>query len=196
MAATNRPAALNRTLLAVIGLILLAAGAFGLLLGLGVLRGVLPGLDPAAPLIPPGVGVQGWVPYATIVAATLIGLLCLRWLLAQALRRPTTGTWRLHHDPARGTTLLAADTVADAVAADIEAYPGVSKASAVLTGTRARPTLHLDVTTEENIPVTALRDRIAGHALPRLCRALGRDTVPAELLLRIDTAGPSTTRTR
>lgn len=196
MATTNRPASLNRALLAVIGLILLAVGALGLLLGLGVLRGVLPGFNPAAPLIPPGAQVQGWVPYATILGAVLIGLLCLRWLLAQVLRRPTTSTWRLHHDPARGTTLLAADTAADAVAADIEAYPGVSKASATLTGTRAQPTLHLDVTTEENIPVTALRDRIAGHALPRLCRALDVDTVPAELLLRIDTASPSTTRTR
>jgi hypothetical protein len=196
MAATNRPARLNRFMLALIGLLLLAAGAFGLLFGYGLLGSILPRLDRATPLIPPDVQLQAWTPYVAIAAAVIIGLLCLRWLLTQALRRPTASTWRLHRDPARGTTLLGADTAANALAADIETYRGVHKASASLIGTRTQPNLHVDVTAEENTSVTALRDRIASHALPRLCQALETDAVPADLLLRIDTASPSTTRIR
>jgi hypothetical protein len=196
MAAPNRPARLNRALLALVGLVLLAAGTFGLLVGLGALDGLLPGLDPTKPLIASGTHTGLWAPYTAIVAAVIIGLLCLRWLLAQVLRRPPASTWQLHADPARGFTRLPADAAADGLAADIETYPGVHTASADLTGTREHPTLQLAVTTEEGTSITALRDRIAAHALPRLCQALEVETMPAELLLRIDAANPKPTRTR
>lgn len=187
-AAANRPATLNRTLLALIGLILLVAGAAGLAFGLGQLGPVLPGLDPAAPLLPEGATVLPWVPWVAIIAAAVVGLLCLRWLLAQTLRRPGTGTWSLRGSAPDGSTTLLADAAADAVATDIEGYAGVRKAIATLAGTREAPLLQLEVTTEENAPVGALRDRITSHALPRLRAALDLDDVPTSLLLRVDAA--------
>lgn len=195
-AAANRPAALNRTLLALIGLLLLVAGAAGLASGLGQLRSVLPGLDPSAPLLPAGVTVLLWVPWVAIVAAVVVGLLCLRWLVAQALRRPATGTWSLRQGASGGSTTLPADAAGDAVAADIEGYTGVRKATATLTGTHEAPLLQLEVTTEENTPVGALRDRITAHALPRLCAALDLDDVPTSLLLRVDAARSTAPRAR
>lgn len=191
----NRPARLNRTLLALLGVILLLAGAFGLAFGLGLLRALLPGLDPAVALLPAQLAAPSWAAYVAIVVAVVIGLLCLRWLLAQALRRPKTGTWRLPADSGRGSTHIDTDHAVDAVVADITGYPGVAKASAALTGPRAQPALHLVVHTETGTDVGPLRDRIASHALPRLRHALELDTLPAELLLRLNTTS-ATSRTR
>jgi hypothetical protein len=195
MSSPNRPARLNRSLLALLGLVLTAAGGFVLALGFGLLGDVLPSLAPTAPVITPRTGVQPWVPYLAVAATVVVGLLCLRWLVAQALRRPKTGTWRLHRDQARGLTRIDADVAADALAADVETYPGVKQATANLAGTKHQPTLHLVVTTEQNTPISPLRARIAEHALPRLRQALELDDLPGDLLLRIDTVEP-TTRTR
>ncbi len=195
MSSPNRPARLNRSLLALLGLVLTAAGAFVLAFGFGMLGAVLPGLDPTAPLIAPTAGVQPWVPYLAVAAMVVLGLLCLRWLIAQALRRPKTGTWRLHDDRTRGITRIDADVAADALADDVETYPGVNEATADLTGTKLEPVLHLVVTTEQNTLIGPLRTRIAEHALARLRQALELEGLTADLLLRIDAAKPST-RTR
>jgi hypothetical protein len=194
MSTPNRPARLNRTLLAITGLVLLLAGAFSLAFGLGLLRNVLHGLDPTVPLLPAQLDPPTWVAYVTIVVAVVVGLLCLRWLLAQALRRPKTATWRLPGDSGRGATRLDTDHAADAIAADIAAYRGVAKANATLTGPRAQPVLHLVVHTETGTDIGPLRERITTHALPRLRHALELDTLPADLLLRLDTTPADRTR--
>lgn len=194
MSTPNRPARLNRTLLAITGLVLLLAGAFSLAFGLGLLRNVLHGLDPTGPLLPAQLDPPTWVAYVTIVVAVVVGLLCLRWLLAQALRRPKTATWRLPGDSGRGATRLDTDHAADSIAADIAAYRGVAKANATLTGPRAQPVLHLVVHTETGTDIGPLRERITTHALPRLRHALELDTLPADLLLRLDTTPADRTR--
>jgi hypothetical protein len=193
MASQNRPARLNRVLLALTGLVLLAVGAFTLLLAWTPLSRVLPAVDRHAPLLPRGTGVQGWVPYLAIVVAVFVGLACLRWLLAQTLRRPPTFIWRLPGgaDTGTGTTDLAADIAADAVAADIAAYRGVAKAGATLAGPRAQPELHLLVSTEAGTDIGPLRERITTHALPRLRAALELEELPTDLLLRLDAATPA-----
>ena len=185
MSSPNRPARLNRTLLAFIGLLLLLLGAFGLVFGLGLLTDRLPRLDRTAPLVPSGAQVPGWVPWVGAAAAIVVALLMLRWLTAQALRRPKTGTWHLRGDASRGTTRLAADTAADALIADIQRYPEVNKATATISGPAARPTLHLAVTTHADTRIGALREQISTHALPRLQQALELDDLPAELVLAI-----------
>lgn len=194
MSSPNRPARLNRVLIALLGLALAGGGGTALALGLGQLRDALPALDPAAPLIPANIAVQPWVPYLTAAAAIAVGLLCLRWLLAQALRRPKTGTWRLPgDDPTQGTTRIDTDVAAAALATEIENYRGVHSATAHLAGTRTTPTLHLIISTEADTPLSPLRDHIANQAIPRLRHTLELDTLPAELLLRIEATGATTT---
>jgi hypothetical protein len=194
MSNPNRPARLNRTLLALTGLVLLLAGGFGLAFGLGLLRNALHGLDPTAPLLPTRLAPPTWVAYLTIVVVVVVGLLCLRWLLAQALRRPKTATWRLPGDSGRGTTRLDTDRAAEAIAADITGYRGVAKANATLIGPRAQPVLHLVVHTETGTDIGPLRERITSHALPRLRHALELDALPADLLLRLDASAADRTR--
>jgi hypothetical protein len=189
MASPNRPARLNRTLLFVVAIVLLAAAAFTLLLGSGVLAGLgLTSPDRGAALTPGSLSPPTWVPYLTIVVAVLLGLLCLRWLLAQTMRRPTTGTWRLEDDPSTGTTRLDARTAVDPLVDEVEGYPGVHRASAWLSGTSSRPALHLVVGTEDAADITGLRRRIDADAIPRLCRALDLPQLPADLLIRLDDA--------
>ncbi|BBG05282.1 MULTISPECIES: hypothetical protein [Pseudonocardia] len=189
MAAANPPARLNRSLLLLIGLVLLIAGAAGLAFGSGSLRSLLPGLDPSAPLLPGALDPPAWVPWVTLAAAVVVGLLALRWLLAQARRRPRTSDWTL---PAAqvagrdaGITRLHSDHAAAALAADVESYDGVQRAAAVLVGDRTRPVVHLDVTAETGADLATLRDLIDDHALPRLLSALGAEGGRTELVLRL-----------
>jgi hypothetical protein len=199
----NRPAALNRSLLSLVGLILLLGGAFVLAAGLGLLPSrlgpvTLPGR--AASLLPAGLTLPWWASWATVVVAAVVALLCLRWLVAQLSRRPATQTWRLTRHRAAtgeteqpaGTTRMDAAAAAAAVAADVESYTGVDRASAVLSGDRSHPELHLTVATTDDADVRDLRHRIDTHALPRLRQALELDSLPAELLLRVGVATRST----
>lgn len=187
MAGANPPARLNRTLLVLIGLVLLLAGLLGLVFGTGLLRGVLP--DPSAPLLPATVDTPGWLPWVVIVVAVLVGLLALRWLLAQARRRPRTSTWTLPSSPVddrdAGVTRMHSDRVADALAADVEDYDGVRGAAALLVGGRSRPQVQLEVTADAGADLAALRSRITEHALPRLRTALGAEGSRTELVLRL-----------
>lgn len=200
--AANPPARLNRGLLTVIGLILLLAGAFLLSFGVGALRTLLPGVTPDAALLPESLALPTWVAYVAIAVAAVVGLLCLRWLLAQTRRRPSTRDWDLtaaapaDSDPTTGHTILTAGAAADAVAADIRAYPGVTKANATLSGLRVAPALQLDISIERDTSLAAVRDRISSHALPRLRQAMELDAVPTQLLLRLDAADSTVPRTR
>ena len=83
-----------------------------------------------------------------------------------------TGTWRLEEDPSTGTTRLDARTAVDPLVDEVEGYAGVHRASARLSGTASRPTLHLVLGTEDAADVSELRRRIDTDAIPRLCRAL------------------------
>jgi hypothetical protein len=175
----NRPAALNRTLLALIGLLLLAAGGFALATHFGRLRV----LDPAAPLVPGDAPPPAWVFRVAIAVAVLLGLLCLRWLAAQAFRRPKAVAWRT--DDTSGATVLDSATAAAPFAADVESYEGVRAASAWLSGPREAPELLLIVTTDRDTDAAAVRDQVAGHAVPRLKQALEVDDLPVRLEIRL-----------
>ncbi|MFB8278037.1 alkaline shock response membrane anchor protein AmaP [Nocardia colli] len=179
MSSTNRPAALNRTVLGLTGVLLLAAGVLAVAAHYGRLRWVrsddtlVPGTD-----APPT-----WVLWAAVAAAVLIGLLCLRWLLAQVFRMPKSVTWRTGGTEWAGTTVLESATAAAPVATDIESYEGVRSASAWLSGGRSAPELHLVVTAEPTADIAELRRRILGHAVTRLREALEVEVIPVTLEL-------------
>ncbi|WP_181784611.1 alkaline shock response membrane anchor protein AmaP [Pseudonocardia pini] len=184
----NRPAGLNRSLLTVVGVMLLLGGAYTLLRGFGL----VPTHDRAATLLPTDPTVPSWLPYAVIAGAVVVGVVCLFWLAAQVGRRRTSSqTWRLPGEGANGTTMLDTDAAADAVAEEIDSYPGVRRTVAAITGGRTEPFLHLTVTTEDDAAVTDLRSRIATDALPRLRAALEIEDLPTEILLRLGTGGPA-----
>ncbi|WP_410667963.1 alkaline shock response membrane anchor protein AmaP [Amycolatopsis sp. cmx-4-68] len=183
MTSLNRPARLNRTLLVLFGLVLLAAGGFTL----GTHFGRVDVLKPDSALVPPVGTVPAWAFYVAALTAVLAGLLLLRWLLAQLARKPKTHTWRFETDPTRGTTRLAANTATTPFADEVKTYPGVHDAHATLAGTRGDPALALVVRVEQDGDLTAIRHRLDTVGLPRLRQALDLGELPVTVEFRFST---------
>ena len=184
----NRPAGLNRTVLLIAGLVLLVGGLFELGTGLGWLH-----------LIPRHQGLyylsshhQRWMAPAVFVVAVVIGLAALRWLIAQLPRRRRAAPWRLTAHPDRGVTTMLSEVAAGPMAAEVAAYPGVSGATAKLTGPPRSPELYLHVRTEYDTDLIALRQQIEAEALPRLRAALELEQLPCAVLITPTGARPRT----
>ena len=181
---------LNRTWLTILGVLLLLAGAVGVLLAVGQ----------AAPLsqqaglgwTPPGsdrhlfgsasAGAfgQSWVVVLTAVVAVVVALLGLAWLLAQIPRANAAKPFRLHDDARTGLTRVESNVLTDAVEAQVKTLPGVTGASAVLRGSAQSPDLTLKVTADDRTDIGALlarlHDQVAadlGDALDTRLRRLG-----------------------
>ena len=176
----NRPARLNRTLLGVLGVVLLAAGVFTVATHFGLLTAVAAD----APLVPELIDLPTWAFYVTAGVAIVLGLLCLRWILAQLVRAPKTHTWRFDQDPARGRTELAASTAITPFVDEVTAYPGVHAVRATLAGRREAPALAMVVSAEQDGDLADIRRRIDTVGLPRLRQALDLDTVPVTIEFR------------
>ncbi|AHH16533.1 hypothetical protein NONO_c17320 [Nocardia nova SH22a] len=177
----NRPARLNRVLLAVIGLLVILAGAYAI----AAYAGELSWVDPDARLVPGTAEPSPWVFVAVVAGAVVVALVALRWLAAQFVRMPSRIRWHIGTVGSSGETLLDSNVAAAPVVADIESYDEVRSAQASLTGHARTPELHLVVTAEPDADLTALRRRILTDAVSRLRQALGVDTLPVSLELRL-----------
>jgi hypothetical protein len=161
---------LNRTWLTILGVLLLLAGAAGVLLGSGhaapLARSAGLGWTPPASdrhLVggaTAGALAQTWVVLLVTAVAVVVGLLGLLWLLAQIPRTNAAKPFRLHDDARTGLTRVDADVLTRAVEAQVRSLPGVSGASAVLRGSADRPDLTLRVTAEERTDVAGLLQRL------------------------------------
>ena len=179
----NRPARLNRALLAALGLLLLAAGGFALVLHFGWWRP----LNPDTPLIP-AVGSPSTVALsATAAAAIVVGLLCLRWLAAQLLTRTPARVLRFERDIDTGRTELAANAAIAPFLAEVAAYPGVHAARGTLHGVRADARLNLVITAEQDGDLGEIRRALRDNGLPRLCHALDLELLPVDVEFRVAT---------
>lgn len=189
----NRPARLNRTVLVLLGLLCLAVGGAVLLVGTGLLGDLLP-VQADAPLLPLGLVLAAWLPAVVAAVAIIIGLLALRWLAAQPIRRPPSSIWQLSPDTRTGTTHIDSNAAARPLADEVEDYPGVRSATARLTGPRPHPHLHLRVSADDHADISDLRRRIDDDAIPHLAHALNLPALPADMLLRLVNAGGTRTR--
>jgi hypothetical protein len=189
----NRPGRLNRTVLAILGVIALGAGVVVLLVGTGLLRPLVR-IPATAPLITPDTSPPWWTPWTVAAAAIIVALLSLRWLVAQAVRRPQASSWQVAPDTSAGATHIDSDTAAQPLGEEIADYSDVHAATARLTGPRQHPQLRLSVTTDDRADIPALRRRIDTEAIPHLIQALNLPSLSADLLLRLDTSGGTRAR--
>ena len=162
----------NAAALTLVGLLLMAAGGYGLARGYGAWGSDAADdallAEPARDLVSDN---AGWFwPLAALVSV-LVAYLGLRWLRAQ-LRSGHVSRLDLTEGAARGTTFLRATSVADALAGDVEEYPGVRSARARLLRDGARPDVDLSVEVSEEGELADVRRRIESHALVRLRHAL------------------------
>ncbi|MPQ96633.1 alkaline shock response membrane anchor protein AmaP [Modestobacter sp. I12A-02628] len=178
---TRRAVRVNRVTLGVLGLLLAAAGAAALAVGLGRVSGVDrddPVLDgPVRDLARD----SGWVWPALGAATALLALYCLWWLLTQA-RTDRVGDLRVAADDL-GTIDLVSRALADAVGDEVESYPGVTRAVARLTGSAQAPALSLRVTLDGSVPPDDVHARLVDEAVAHARLALGREDLTARVEL-------------
>ena len=136
--------AINRTVLALIGLVLLAAGVGGLLLSFDMIANGTRQWPVVPDLVVQFANSTPWLPWAAAAAAVVVALLGLWWLLAQ-FRVDWPGQLDLTGDRPDGTTTLATGALTDAVEDDAASIRGVTGASASL---RSQPTRRLELTVD------------------------------------------------
>ncbi|SDQ85525.1 alkaline shock response membrane anchor protein AmaP [Quadrisphaera sp. DSM 44207] len=173
---------LNRTLLALLALLLLAAGGLGLALGLGAFGARAAGgpvlWQPLRDLF----STQPWAWWALAAVCLLVALLALRWLAAQ-LRTDRTSRIDLTEDERDGVTTLHAGAVADAVEHEVSAVRGVAGASASLHGEGAHR-LSLVVELSDRADLAAVRDHLEEQTVPHVRQALDDPDLPVDVQLR------------
>ena len=175
---------LNRVLVALLGLLLLAGGVLALVRSFGGFGARLADdrlLTDAQTRFAERASPWFWVAVAAVTL--LVALLALRWLLAQ-LRSDRIGDLELEPDPRKGATTLHPGAVATAVCEEVESYRGVRGARARLLHDERSPDLVLDVDLDDRADVAATRRRIESEAVPHTRQALGLGELPTRLTLR------------
>lgn len=179
---------LNRTWLAIIGFVLLIVAAAIILTATGVASGLVPGWpgqgdtsfsgaqDALAPL---------WVPVAVLLVALVLAALAIAWLVRQYPRRLKAAPLRFHRDARSGATIMDSSVLANAVAADAEGLAHVTRADAVLRGTRSATDLVLKVTVFERADVREVVDRIEDTIVPNAEEALGSPLASTQIEVAI-----------
>jgi hypothetical protein len=176
----------NRVLLALLGLLLLAAGVAGLLVGSGALgddlgdRRVLP--DDTARFVDDN---AGWLWPVAAAVGLLLALIALRWLLAQ-LRTDRVEDIDLTEYRNRGEVHVDAAALTDALVDAVEQCPGVDSASARLIRVRGRDQLLLHVRLAERTDLAEARQALADGPLADLRRVLGDDAAGPDVRVELE----------
>lgn len=188
--ATARAAGAQRTLVGLIGLLGLAAGAAALVVGFGLLganRAVRPVLDPI--VLDTLRTHQTLARAVALVAGIVLLVLGLLWA-ARALapeRRPN-----LLLDPSPDRRLeVSASAIADALRADAETIDGVTRARARMVGTTAIPVLRLDLWLEDGTDVRDVYHNLDTGVLTRARDSLGVESLPTAIRIELDAAAPA-----
>ncbi|GLY53566.1 alkaline shock response membrane anchor protein AmaP [Lentzea sp. NBRC 102530] len=171
---------MNRFLLALLGLVLLLAGAAALVVNLDLVRW----LDRSGPVVPGTALPPTWVLWVVAAGAVVLALVCLRWLTAQVPRRKVTD-WRWADE--EGATRISTATATAPFADEVTAYPGVRKVEATLTGPHTAPRLALVVRAHGDADLRGIRRRIDDEGLPRLREALDAPDLHATVEFRMST---------
>ncbi|MEO7751907.1 MAG: hypothetical protein ABIS35_00690 [Terracoccus sp.] len=168
---------LNRTWLAVIGVLLLLLGLAAAAIGTGLLASATSAGPTSGDRVIGSGAAATFASTGAIVAVLLVGLvvalLGLGWLLAQVPRTNAADDYRLQDDATTGLTTISPAVLTDAVSAQLQTLPGVTAADAVLRGTAARPELTVRLTANDRTDVPALLRSIRSGAVGDLAAAMG-----------------------
>ncbi|MDQ1732691.1 MAG: hypothetical protein QOK10_2850 [Pseudonocardiales bacterium] len=178
----------NRLMLIVFALALIAAGGLGCAVSYGAFgraseRGALTHNRVGA-----FIGRNGdWLWPVVAVAALVVVLLALRWLLTLLLSTDRAGDLDIASGDGPGRTTLAPHALTEAISEEVEGYRGVSSAQSRVIGTEDLPELVLAVTVEESADLSRLRRRIETDAICHARAALGNPSLPVRLDLTVST---------
>lgn len=174
----------NRIMLALIGLLLLAAGAIGLALSLGAFGAA----RSTSPLLPPEVrgfvDDNSWFWWAAAGLALAIAILSVLWLIAQ-MRTNRVSQVDCTTDARDGYTTLQAGALTKAVEDDIQGFSGVTNAAARVYD-QPRRRLGLVVGITDTADIDRLRTQLENQTVPHTREAIADPTLPIDIELRPD----------
>jgi len=180
----------NRVLWGFIGIVLLAAGVFGVLASLGR----IPSIARSAALFN-----DRLVPTGNRAAAVAIAVGLLLAVLGVVLivlelrrRRPRAMSDLVQADTAPGRTRVTAATLDHALATDLRSSPSVKRAGAYLSGDVREPAIALRLVVAPDADLAALRGHVDA-ALRRFGTTAGLDPRIREVAVRIGTREPTRT---
>ncbi|GGW13284.1 hypothetical protein GCM10018980_77230 [Streptomyces capoamus] len=188
--------ALNRSLLALAGLVLLGGGLLVLFAGLDLYRRHHLTPPTGWPLITPDDVLlgsadrarwssQGWWWWPAVIAAlVLAATLALGWLLAQLSRR-RPGALSVGGKPPQEGVELRARALSDAIASEAGALPGVEHAAVHITGRPAHPRARVKLTLTPAAAPGAALGALCEGPLNTARRSTGRPELPTEVRLQI-----------
>ncbi|MFC7344298.1 alkaline shock response membrane anchor protein AmaP [Saccharopolyspora griseoalba] len=184
---SGRGAGFERGVVAFLALVALVLGAAALLVGsgwLGEFRARRPVADPlAVQWLRDHASLALWVGLAAGLALFVLGL----WWLVRALRPEQRPDLRLEHADA-GDLKVTAGALTGAVRADAERVTGVQRARVRMAGTDREPSLRLTLSLEEGTDVRHVWEELDHKVLARAREALGTETLPTAIRLRLDRA--------
>jgi hypothetical protein len=176
----------NRAGLALVGGSLLAAGGLGLAVSFGAFGSARASAPVLSETTRQFAASHWWFWPAVCGIALLVGLLALRWLIAQT---HTDRTSRIDRstDPRDGRTILHSGALADAVEDDAQAIPGVLDASAHVTDPPTALNLQVDLLNDADI--AAVRHLLETRTVVRARAAIAQDDLPVRIELRPGKSG-------
>jgi hypothetical protein len=176
----------NRTLLTLLGLVLLLGGVALIVAGTNVFganfsrRHLLN--NPAAHYAGTH---SNWFWPAIAVVAFLLALLALRWLAAVLRPQPRAGDIAIASAPATGRTQLDSGALRDALTGEIETYRGVDNVRIQVLGSSDAPRLAVTIRATRDSNLVALRRRLETQALQHARQALDAPRLPVRLDLDV-----------
>lgn len=186
---STRANVINRFVLTVLGLLLLAAGGLGLAVSVGTFgqgRATDPVLPEEVSTFPDG---RPWFWWSVAGVLLLVAVLALLWLLTQLKTDRTTRLDRTTN--ARdGYTTLHAGALTDAVEDEALGITGVSSVSANVREHRGQR-VFLRVELADSADLSEVRTRLEGEVVAHLREGVGDPHFPVTIELR-----PGATRTR
>lgn len=173
---------LNRVLLVVLGLVVAVAGACALLISSGLLGLILTQLgstlvqpDASAPIL---TGRAVDAASSTLLlgvagAGVVVAALSIWWVVTQVRRPVRVSEFRLHADPAEGSTVVVPAALNRAIASQIEQLPGVVTVTASVAGAAQAPQLLVRVTVDDRSDIVETVRRINADVAAGLASSLG-----------------------
>lgn len=168
---------LNRVVLTLLGVLLLALGVLGLLPALNLLGDRSDDLVLARDTQDFVTSNAGWLWPLIALLLVLLALVALRWLVQQ-LRTDRVGDLDLTRDRSSGETHLGAAAVTDALSTAVEQTPGVDSAAARVIRLHGRRVLLLKVRLADRADAGQVRRALADGPLTELRTVLGGQSWP------------------
>lgn len=186
---SSTPDAANRTVFTILGVILVAAGGYGLARSFGAFGDTQADESLLTGRLTGNVSrIDDWFWPLVALAFLLLAYLFWRWLRAQLSPSPSVSEIDLTRDSEEGRTRLTASGATEALTEDIRSDPAVRSASARIREDGRSPEVDVKLEVAENFDIDAVRRRIEDGALQRFGQAVEAESVRAHLAIGLSEA--------